>query len=62
MFKYASIRAVSVFICPSSDLILEWCINDSMCNRRNLLAVNKGFNCFMILSIVSFRKEMVLIT
>ena len=44
VFKYALIRAVSVFISPHSDLILEWCINDSVCNRRNLLVVNKGFN------------------
>ena len=38
IFRYALIWAVSVFICPSNDLILEWCINDSICKRRNLLA------------------------
>ena len=42
MFRHALIWAVSVFICPSNDLILEWCINDSVCKRRNLLAENKG--------------------
>ena len=60
MFRYALIWAVSVFIYPSSDLILEWCINDSICKRRNVLALNKGFGWFIMLSIVSFRKEIVL--
>ena len=44
MFRYALIMAVLVFICPSNDLILEWCINDSVCQRRNLLVVDKVFS------------------
>ena len=44
MVMYALIWAMPVFICPSNDMILEWCMNVSVCKRRNLMAVNKGFN------------------
>ena len=42
MFRYALIWAMSVFICPSNDQIMEWCIKNSVCKRRNLLVENKG--------------------
>ena len=61
MSRCALIRSMSVFICSSNDLILVWCIKGSVCKKRNLLAVCNGFNWFMILSIISFKKEMVLI-
>ena len=61
ILRYSLISAVSVCIWPKSDLILVWCINISVCKRRNLLAENKGLSWFMILSIMSLRKVMVLI-
>ena len=43
-------------------ITLVWCMSVSVCKRRNLLVENKGLSWFMILSIMSFRNIMVLIT
>ena len=54
MFRYCLIREMSFCICFINDLILVWCMKDSECKNKHLLAVNNGLHCTSMVSIVSF--------
>ena len=59
MFKYSLIRVISCFNCFIKYLILVWCIINSECNSKNLLAVNNVWMCSFMFNIVSFMLNMV---
>ena len=59
MFKYYLISVISCCICFIKYLILVWCIMNSECNSKNLLAVNSVCLSVFMFNIVSFMHNMV---
>ena len=60
MSKYSLINVISCCICFIKYLILVWCIMNSECNSKTLLAVKSVCICVFIFNIVSFILNMVL--
>ena len=59
MLKYSPISVISYCIYFIKYLILVWCIMNSECNSKNLLAVNSVCVHAFMFNIVSFMLNMV---